>query len=251
MKWIAPTPHRDVATVFHGMQTSPADQWETAESPLPSRVYSVGQGCVCALYCVTQPGKEECLCPGVQGRTSLVDLLLDIPLGAGLVLSAKQEGTAQQLHSSGKVLLYTPCEPWKQAEMSNRNMGENACNRAWWKLKAMEYFTSALFSHLLSTIPWLMKNIEKKLSWPSGIPSTLGIWEAAEQCVLVRCCHCWTPEWEAAIVTALSSLSQNQLHVSQCPFFSWDPSPKPPVFKETEEQQRSQTHSSSKMPTPI
>lgn len=70
--------------------------------------------------------KTKCLCPGVQGRTSLGDLLLDIPLEAGLVLSAKQGGHSMAV---GKVPLYTRREPRKQAEMSNRNIGGKTCNR--------------------------------------------------------------------------------------------------------------------------
>lgn len=132
--------------------------------------------------------KRKCLCPGVQGRSSLVDLLLAIPLG--LVWSSQQSrgGTAQWLHSSGEGAAVHSLSHESKLKCPTGTQGK-ACNRAWWKLKAMEYFTSAPFSHLLSTIPWLPKNLEKRLPWPSGISSTLGIWEAGEQSVLDKHCH--------------------------------------------------------------
>lgn len=132
----------------------------------------------------------------------------------------------------GKVFLCTPCELWKQAEMSNRNIEGKACNRGWWKPKAMEYFTSAPFSHLLSTTPWLHKKYRKETAltlWDTFHFGDMRSWRAvcpAQTLSLldpwVRGNHCHCPFTEPA--------------VKQCPFFSQDPFSKPPVFKETDEE---------------
>lgn len=82
---------------------------QTAESPFPSRIYSVGQGCVSALYCITQSGKESaCVQVCKEGHPSWICCWPSLWVWFGALSRA---GGAQ--HSGcipvGKVLL---CTPW-------------------------------------------------------------------------------------------------------------------------------------------
>lgn len=195
-------------------------------------------------------GKGKCLCPGEQGRSSLWICCWTSLWGLVWCSQQSREGTAQWLHSDREGATYTPREPRKQAEMSNRNIGGKVCNRRWLKLKAMEYFTSAPFSHLLRLYsPMAAQKYRKEAALALGYPPIQGCGKLENSVSWSDAATARLPSERQPLSLSLSNLSQSQLDVNQCLFFSWHLSPKPPVFKETDEQKRSQTHSSSKVST--
>lgn len=195
-------------------------------------------------------GKGKCLCPGEQGRSSLWICCWTSLWGLVWCSQQSREGTAQWLHSDREGATYTPREPRKQAEMSNRNIGGKVCNRRWLKLKAMEYFTSAPFSHLLRLYsPMAAQKYRKEAALALRYPAIQGCGKLENSVSWSDAATARLPSERQPLSLSLSNLSQSQLDVNQCLFFSWHLSPKPPVFKETDEQKRSQTHSSSKVST--
>lgn len=114
----------------------------------------------------------------------------------------------------------------------------------------MEYFTSAPFSHLLRLYsPMAAQKYRKEAALALGYPPIQGCGKLENSVSWSDAATARLPSERQPLWLFLSSLSQSQLDVKQCLFFSWHLSPKPPVFKETDEQKRSQTHSSSKVPT--